>query len=1015
MKHNKLLACLLMALIVIPNVLIAQGTETNRSSFLKGKELFNSSNYISAEKIFIDLINESDKNDPSCFDYDYYRLMCLVKQNKQVSEKEIQNYLNETETGPWENQLWFELAKQQFINKRYSVAVNTFKKVDASQLKKTDLDDFKFYNGYCNFEAENMTAAKQAFFEVKKSNSKYAQSASYYWGYINYTEGNYETALKEFSELENTREFKGFIPYYTTQIYYLQEKYDKVIEIGEKLVTAAPEEQKNELNKIVGDAYFETGRFINATKYLDAYKGKDGRKSRQDFYRLGYCYYQMKDYPKAISSFEKATSEKDLLAQNAFYHLADCELKSNNKNKARVAFGQASKFSFDPKIEEDALFNYAKLTYELSYSPFNETIKAFDEYIGKYPDSERNDAAFDYLVKVYMTTKNYRDAITSIEKIKNQTPSIKEAYQRVTYYRGLEFFNDGQFDNAIRLFNLSLNNSTYNRAYLAQSQYWSAEANYRMGKYPEALALYEKFLATPGAFSTPEYGTAHYNAAYCNFNLKKYTEASSWFRKYIGQSKITANMKADAANRIGDCFFLARDYSEAIKYYQISEKLNSFDPDYAIFQQSVCLGIDRNYDQKLDKLNLLIKNYPRSSYYDDAMFEIAKTYERQQNLPEAISNYSQLVKQSPQSQLARKAMLQLGLIYYNQGNYNMSLEHYKKIIAQNPKTDEAKAAMVGIKNNYVDMNNVDGYFTYTQSLGELAPYSSTGQDSLFYMAAEKSYMAGDKGAVTQFEEYLQRFPNGNFKTNCSFYIADNYYSKGEYSKSVKYFEEVAAAPENIFTEQSLLKAGELNLNAKKYQSAFDYYSRLEPLASTKWNLVISRAGILRCLYALENYQASVNAAIALLSTENISSTLVREANFKLAKSYMKLNQIPEAFKYFSLLSDDTQSEEGAESKYWKSQILFQQSKTTDSENEIMDFISKNTPHQFWLAKSFILLSDVYLIKGDIFQAKHTLKSIVDNYTVSTDGIIDEANEKMKILEAKEKETLLISQPADSTK
>src|SRR5690606_12808625 len=108
----------------------------------------------------------------------------------------------------------------------------------------------------------------------------------------------------------------------------------------------------------------------------------------------------------------------DEMAQNAYYHLADCYVKTNEKEKAKMAYDAASKLDFNEKIKEDALFNYAKLTYELSYSPFNETIKAFDKYIELYPNSEKNNEAYTILSEVYMVTKNYKDAITSIEKIK---------------------------------------------------------------------------------------------------------------------------------------------------------------------------------------------------------------------------------------------------------------------------------------------------------------------------------------------------------------------------------------------------------------------------------------------------------------------------------------------------------------------------------------------------------------------------------------------------------------------
>src|SRR5690606_16241257 len=134
--------------------------------------------------------------------------------------------------------------------------------------------------------------------------------------------------------------------------------------------------------------------------------------------------------------------------------------KTNEKEKAKMAYDAASKLDFNDKIKEDALFNYAKLTYELSYSPFNETIKAFDKYIELYPNSEKNTEAYTILSEVYMVTKNYKDAVTSIEKIKVKTPAILKAYQRVTFYRGLELFNNLAYNQSISFFDLSLENGS---------------------------------------------------------------------------------------------------------------------------------------------------------------------------------------------------------------------------------------------------------------------------------------------------------------------------------------------------------------------------------------------------------------------------------------------------------------------------------------------------------------------------------------------------------------------------
>jgi TolA-binding protein len=104
---------------------------------------------------------------------------------------------------------------------------------------------------------------------------------------------------------------------------------------------------------------------------------------------------------------------------------------------------------FDEKIKEDALFNYALVTYEISYSPFNEGIKAFNEYISLYPASERSDEAYNYLTLAYLNTHNYKDALAYIEKIKIKDNNIRKAYQRIAYFRALELFSNLRYQESI--------------------------------------------------------------------------------------------------------------------------------------------------------------------------------------------------------------------------------------------------------------------------------------------------------------------------------------------------------------------------------------------------------------------------------------------------------------------------------------------------------------------------------------------------------------------------------------
>ncbi|MCK7530060.1 MAG: hypothetical protein MZV63_02880 [Marinilabiliales bacterium] len=97
-------------------------------------------------------------------------------------------------------------------------------------------------------------------------------------------------------------------------------------------------------------------------------------------------------------SSREVVGRSDVLTQNAYYMLGSCYLKSNDKKRAQLAFSAASGMSFDKAMQEEALFNFAKLAYENSYAPFGEGIEALHTYVSRpIPDSDNVSEAYDYL------------------------------------------------------------------------------------------------------------------------------------------------------------------------------------------------------------------------------------------------------------------------------------------------------------------------------------------------------------------------------------------------------------------------------------------------------------------------------------------------------------------------------------------------------------------------------------------------------------------------------------------
>jgi len=936
---------------------------------------------------------------------EYYKAVSALKAGHTPGGKMVDNFIEEHPESPFINQAWLNLGDYQFDKKQYRNVIRSFSHVDRSDLSEEERVKLQYQNGYAELMEGNDDEAATEFYALKDGNSFYSKPATYYWAHIMYLKENYASALEGFSKLNGDPTYSKVIPLYVSHIYYKQQKYDEVVNYTTSILDDVEPDHKAELSKIVGDSYFHLRDYAAAIPYLETYyNNTSGLKTREDNYLLGYCYYHTGSYDKAAPLLEKASKGDDEMAQNALYNLADCYIKLDEKEKARVAFGAASELDFNDKIKEDALFNYAKLTYELSYSPFNETIKAFDRYISLYPNSERNAEAYRYLVDVYMVTRNYADAISSIEKIKVKTPAILRAYQRVTFYRGLELFNNLAYNQAIDYFDISLENGSYSRELKARALYWKAEALYRVGDYNSSVAAYNQFLVTPGAFSLAEYKDAEYNLAYAYFKQEDYEQATSHFRKFINASKGKRTEKlADALNRVGDYYFYKTDYARAIQNYQQSYNMKVYEPDYALLQMAFCKGLERNLQGKINDLERLLTDFPESDYEDDALFELGRAQEQLGQNAAAARQYQKIIENFSQGSYYRKALLQLGLINYNNGDYQQALKEYKAVVENFPGTEEAQTALLGIKNCYVEMNNVDEYFDYANKLGNGTNVTTSEQDELTYQAAERAYMDGKSGAVAQLQKYLQQFPNGKYAINANFYLAEALYKEGKYSDANEHYTYVANQPNNIFSEPALSRAAELTFNAKNYEQALVFFEKLATVANSKWNILKAYTGEMRCDFKLKNYQQAIDAAENVKKSEVADEPLIREANYTIGKSYYLLENYDQALPGLKEVATDTKLEEGAEAKYLISEIYYNQNKKDQAEKEIMDFITKGTPYQFWLGKAFLLLSDIYADRGDEFDAKHTLKSLIENYGNNNDGVIEHAKQKLAKIEAGEKQ------------
>lgn len=966
------------------------------------KRLYESGNYISAHREFERIKKNLDTRSELYNEAEYYLASAALRSGHTSGSRLIRHFVEKRAESPYIVQAKIDYGSYQFDKKQYAQVLRTYSGIKRSELSEDDQIRVAYQSGFAQLMDENYAVAESEFDKVRNTNNLYSKPASYYWAHLKYLQEDYDAALDGFSQLNNDPSYSQVIPMYVSHIYYKQNRYQEVVGYSINVINDVEEEHKTELSKIVGDSYFHLKNYQEAIPYLETYFEGTKLKTREANYILGYCYYTTGQIDKASPLFEGATKGEDEMAQNAYYHLADCYIQGDEKEKAKMAYQAASEMEFSEDIKADALFNFAKLTYELSYSPFNETIKAFDSYIALYPNSERNAEAYEILTQVYMDTRNYQEAIESIHKIQSKTPSILKAYQRVTFFRGLELFNNLSYHQAIDLFDTSLESGGGDNALKARALYWKGEALFLTGDYNEAIRAYSGFKSTPGATKLGEYRLLPYNMAYAYFKLEDYQSGVGYFQDFVSNNLNERTEKqADAFNRIGDYYYLNTQYSRAIENYEKAFRMKHYDADYALFQIAFCQGLLRDQNAKIRNLETMLTTFPESEYQDDAMYELGRAYERTGKSADGIRLYQRIINEYAESNYYRKALLQMGLINYNQEKYDIALKQYKEVVERYKGSEEAKTALSGIKNCYIELNRVDDYFAYVQSQGGGTGVSATEQDALTYQAAERIYMAGDSKASEQLRAYLERFPNGSYRLNASFYLAETLYKEGKEEESNTYYKYVAQQPANLFSEQALSRTSELTFNEESYEEAMGYFNKLEKLANSKWNVLKANTGQMRCNMILNRYEPSIAAAIKVKDSDIANDVLIREANYAEGKSHYSLNDKEKALPGLQAVAEDTQYEQGAEAKYLIAEIYYDQNKKAEAEKEIMDFIDKNSPYQYWLGRSFLLLTRIYQDNGDDFTAKHTLKSIVDNYGNDTDGVKDEALKILAEIEDKE--------------
>ena len=959
--------------------------------------LYKDNQYLSAQILF-DKVKLDNKNFDVQADCAYYSANCAIHLNQANADEMMENFVKEYPTSPKQNQAYIEVAHYYFDQGKYPQALEWFDKVDESTLSYEDQDKFNFQKGYSFFSAGKKKEATPYFNKVLNSKD-FGSQAKYYLGFMAYEGDDYKQANQYFDQVSGEEKYKEKLSYFQADMNFKLGKFQKAIDLALVAMQKSSATEKSELNKIIGESYFNLKQYDKAIPYLKEYRGKKGKWNNTDYYQLGYAYYQQNDFENAITQFNKIIDGKDFVAQNAYYHLGESYFKTDKKQQALNAFKNASEMDFDLKIQEDASLNYAKLSYEIgnSYQSVPDVLFAFLE---KYPNSPSKQEIETLLINSYITAKNYKGALDLLEKNKNF--ANKQAYQKVTFYRGLELYTDGSYQEALAMFKKSIAEPK-DPKFLARATFWKGETEYVLDNFSNALSSFKEFAATPESKSTPENKNINYNIAYALFKLKEYDQAGNYFQSHIDAVKDDKVRLNDAYLRLGDCRFVTAKYWPAMDAYNKVIELKSVDADYAAFQKGISYGFVAKNDKKIEDLTKFVATYPKSQYKDDAFFELGNTYVTEKKTDAAIRTYDQLLSEFKNGSYASRAILRQGLIYYNAENDALALAKFKKLAAEYPKSPEAVEAVATARLIYVDNGKVDEYATWVKTL-DFVSVTDSDLDNDTYEAAEKQYLLNNtKQAIANLSSYVSKFPNGAHALKANFYLAQSYFADGNSTSAISNYEYVVSKSRNEFTEQSLARLVEIYLKKQDASKTILTLKRLETEADFPQNVTFAQSNLMKTYYEQKDYPNAVIYADKVLANPKTDDKVKSDAQIIVARSAINSNDEAKARVAYAKLLTIAKGELAAEALYYDAYFKNKDGKFEASNTAVQKLSKDYSGYKYFGAKGLVVMAKNFYGLKDSFQATYILDSVIKNFSAFPD-VVTEAQTELSSIKDKESQT-----------
>lgn len=941
--------------------------KTCQATLEEGMLLFEQHQYAAAQNYFEAYLRQNDKKNKE--EAAYYIILCALKNKDSGIETLVQHFIVSYPKSNRVETVRYRLAKF-FLNKGFfHKSLLLFQKIKAKRLVLKDRAALPYALANAYLQLKDWQNAKEIFAQIKDKNNPYYYPAQLHIAYIALEEGNYDGALTALQEVSKSEKYLLEARSLTLQVYHKAEMFESLIAYAKRYPETSFTKQDQLL---IADACFFLKQYNEATVHYQIYLDNDSTTDRESLSKLAYALYEMQQHAKALACFKQLFNKEDITCQIALYYSGVIYEKDGATQEAIDAFSKAAGKNFDLEIRDLAYIKRANLYYQ--QGEIQKVMQSMTTFIQENQNSKSLSAAHVLLVQCYYKTKAYQSAVDYIAALPYKNEALLTLYQKVLFYQGLEEYNKGMPSTAVKYFKKSLL-FPFKPVLVSQAQFWLAEALSSLKAYEKALTLYSG-LMKQGSLNAVYYEKVLYGLAYAYFNTGHYTSAAQTFEKYLAiTQKQASSTHYDATLRLGDCYYVKKNYEQALMTY---EKVYPYHPAHVRYQQALIYQIlERNLLAE-KCLQEVITMHASTKYYEKALHHEACTLFNSGNYERAIQKFSYLIERQPTSDLQPELLMKRAIAYENLQKKEEASRDYATILDKYPTHTIAESALMALSNLFSAQGNPEKIDAYLQKHASIAQHLTSHSDQRMLDTARKLFYSQEYHKVLQqLASFHKSYPQSPLIPEAYFLMAESYYRLKKISQAINYYKKVVASNQTTFYKKAMLRIADLSYQSKQYQEAIARYQALQSSQLNNKEYYQTLIGLIKASFAIKQYHITTPTCLKLLNDPKESPIeIIQQAHLYLGKIAMQRSEFKSARNHFFQASTPRHTVTAAEAQYLlayaASKLKFYQS----SLNILFELIEKFPHNKNYIDNAFLLMADNYISLRNLTQAKATLDSII---------------------------------------